>query len=39
MGIASWVVQIFSQLPSLPMSQTVGLSRLKSQRETLESGR
>ena len=34
MGIASWVVQIFSQLRSLPMSQTVELSRLRSQRDS-----
>jgi hypothetical protein len=28
MGIALWVVQVFSGLSSLPMSQTAGLSRL-----------
>ena len=34
MGIALWVVQIFSQLRSLPVSQTVELSRLRSQRDS-----
>jgi hypothetical protein len=28
MGTVLWVVQNFSQLSSLPMSQTAGLSRL-----------